>query len=200
MEKLNSWYLQSKQFESYACIENAFTAQECEEIKKYCDSLIEEEAKIGDNHSESGIHKMRKSQVSWLDNFDEPTKAIYRKLTDYVIEVNKQIWNFDLDYIEPLQYTKYTNLNDRYGYHIDIPYDSQHYRKLSFSLQLNDERDYRGCDLKLKVSSDEEMNIKISRKQGSLNFFPSFTLHEVTPLEAGQRCSLVGWVCGPRFK
>jgi len=31
-------------------------------------------------------------------------------------------------------------------------------------------------------------------------FFPSYTLHEVTPVTKGTRYTLVGWVHGPAFK
>jgi predicted 2-oxoglutarate/Fe(II)-dependent dioxygenase YbiX len=35
---------------------------------------------------------------------------------------------------------------------------------------------------------------------GSLSVFPSYQLHEVTPVESGIRRALVGWVIGPKFK
>ena len=39
------------------------------------------------------------------------------------------------------------------------------------------------------------------RKQiGDLVVFPSYVLHEVTPVTKGERNSLVCWVTGPSFK
>jgi PKHD-type hydroxylase len=40
----------------------------------------------------------------------------------------------------------------------------------------------------------------LSEERGKLIFFPSWTLHDVTPVTEGIRRSLVGWVAGPRFK
>ena len=38
------------------------------------------------------------------------------------------------------------------------------------------------------------------REQGQIIVFPSYTLHEVTPITKGTRYSLVSWVSGPSFK
>ena len=40
----------------------------------------------------------------------------------------------------------------------------------------------------------------VLKVRGSVNYFPSYMLHEVTPLERGTRYALVGWVNGPAFK
>ena len=40
----------------------------------------------------------------------------------------------------------------------------------------------------------------MTKKQGTLIAFPSYTLHEVTPLISGTRYSLVAWLGGPTFK
>ena len=38
------------------------------------------------------------------------------------------------------------------------------------------------------------------RKKGTIIFFPSYTLHEVTKVTKGTRRALVGWATGPAFK
>ena len=40
----------------------------------------------------------------------------------------------------------------------------------------------------------------VKRKRGFLTAFPSFSLHEVSPVTKGERYSLVGWITGPAFK
>ena len=67
---------------------------------------------------------------------------------------------------------------------------------MSFSIQLDPEDSYEGCDLTFNGLPKNE----ILRKQGTIVFFPSFILHTVTPLLSGTRRSLVGWICGPDFK
>ena len=38
------------------------------------------------------------------------------------------------------------------------------------------------------------------KEQGTLTAFPSYVLHEVTPLTKGTRYSLVAWIGGKDFK
>ena len=40
----------------------------------------------------------------------------------------------------------------------------------------------------------------MSKAQGTLILFPSFILHEVTPVTKGERNSLVSWITGKPFK
>ena len=70
-------------------------------------------------------------------------------------------------------------------------------RKLSFSVQLSDPDSYKGGDLLLKISNEPT---SVKRTRGAVIFFPSYILHEVTPVKQGVRKSLVGWVTGPRWK
>ena len=70
-------------------------------------------------------------------------------------------------------------------------------RKLSISVQLSDESSYDGCELHLL--NDEHPHVA-KKDLGSLTAFPSYTLHEVTSLEKGERFALVTWVTGESFK
>ena len=64
-------------------------------------------------------------------------------------------------------------------------------------MQLSDPSEYEGGELKL-YNGHEPITIK--REKGLIVFFPSYTLHEVTPVTKGERYTLVGWVHGPAFK
>jgi predicted 2-oxoglutarate/Fe(II)-dependent dioxygenase YbiX len=46
----------------------------------------------------------------------------------------------------------------------------------------------------------EEPLINIPKEQGTLIAFPSFMLHEVSPIKKGTRYSLVAWITGENFK
>ena len=70
-------------------------------------------------------------------------------------------------------------------------------RKLSISIQLTDPTKYEGGDLNLYWSDDP---VTMKNNKGSLFIFPSYMLHEVTPVTKGERNSLVCWVNGPQFK
>jgi PKHD-type hydroxylase len=70
-------------------------------------------------------------------------------------------------------------------------------RKLSFSVMLTDPEEYEGGELLLKIDS---FPITPPNKKGTVIFFPSYVLHEVTPVTKGTRKTLVGWVLGPKFR
>jgi PKHD-type hydroxylase len=195
-----SWYLNIKDLNPWAYTEKLFTPEECEAIKLIADKLDVEEAQVG-NLQEGKIeirHSLRKNRVAWIDSDAEESKWIFRRLTDSLNTVNEQFWKFNLDYIEALQYTMYDQKDDHYGSHMDSSFRSIHYRKLSFTVQLDEDSSYEGGDLEISVGSEF---VKTGQRGiGTVIYFPSFMHHRVLPVTEGQRRSLVGWVCGPAFK
>jgi hypothetical protein len=141
-----SWYLKYHHSEAWAFVDNLFTAEECDQIKALAAGLPVQEAKVGkDKQAGDGGELdlvLRKNTVSWMNSSDPEAAWIYRKLTDAVNTVNKQFWEYELDYIETLQYTIYDEYDDHYHGHIDMMLTGLHMRKLSFSLQLDDENSY----------------------------------------------------------
>ena len=73
------------------------------------------------------------------------------------------------------------------------------FRKVSFSVQLSNPSDYEGGDLRFYRHSTTKF-MEAPKDKGTLILFPSWTIHEVTPVTAGTRYSLVSWVNGPRWK
>ena len=86
-------------------------------------------------------------------------------------------------------------MKGHYDWHVDAGNGNVATRKLSFTLQLSDPSTYEGCDL---LVNDHATPITGSREQGSINFFPSYMTHKVTPIEKGVRYALVIWVHGSR--
>jgi PKHD-type hydroxylase len=80
---------------------------------------------------------------------------------------------------------------------VDVGYDRNMNRKLSFVLFLNDVSEYEGGKLLLYNATEPLIPEAL---KGTIVFFPSYVLHEVTPVTKGTRNTLVGWVSGPRFK
>jgi len=193
MSIATTWYLETKGFEAWAYIDNFLSADECEKVKEIANKHVKEQALI-----DSGLNtEIRKNTVAFLNSAVKDDQWIYRKITDAINSMNKTFWNFDLDYIEVLQYTEYNNTGDKYKAHLDIGKDYIHYRKLSFTILLDDPSTYEGGNFLIHTRSEGESTHK---KQGTIIAFPSFILHEVTPIIKGSRSSLVGWVCGPAFK
>jgi PKHD-type hydroxylase len=73
-------------------------------------------------------------------------------------------------------------------------------RKVSFSLQLTADDEYKGCDLELGCNFMNDKLAEVMRERGTLILFPSFMAHRVTPILGGTRKALVGWCRGPNFR
>ncbi|MBP9066730.1 MAG: 2OG-Fe(II) oxygenase, partial [Candidatus Microthrix sp.] len=80
-----------------------------------------------------------------------------------------------------------------YGWHPDAATTSP-LRKLTFTLQLSEADSYEGGDLEVQGFGPT------NREVGSMTIFPSFFWHRVTPVTAGERLALVGWMHGPSFR
>jgi PKHD-type hydroxylase len=118
-----------------------------------------------------------------------------------VAEVNRQYFHFDLTgFYEPMQLGVYTgDTGGHYGWHTDSSsQDSGVPRKLSMVLLLSEPSEFEGGEFQVKTTSDEAQTLEL--KRGRAWFFPSYTLHRVTPVTKGVRRSLVLWVGGPPFK
>jgi PKHD-type hydroxylase len=181
---------------AYATI---FDKDECDKIIKYANQLGLADATIGGGNGNFNVdYSIRKSDICWLKPSEE-IQWVYRKCTDFILGLNQQYFNFDLEYIENLQFTCYDGTNSFYQKHIDTLHKNTGYsiRKLSFSIQLNDSCDYDGGDLAFYYQATPNT---VQKQIGLISVFPSYTLHEVTPVTRGTRYSLVGWVCGKPFR
>jgi PKHD-type hydroxylase len=148
--------------------------------------------------------EIRSSQNSWITPCDL-SRWLYEYITDMIQEVNSVHYGFDLAHIEVLQFTRYCDdVQGRYNKHIDCfeyAHNSCSHRKLSFSIQLSEPDSYEGGHLLLFDGRQQLDEMEPApRDLGMISFFPSYTLHEVTPITKGIRYSLVGWVNGPKFR
>ena len=157
------------------------------------------------------LKKKRDSNIVWLNE-----AWIYREIQPYIHKANKNAdWNFQWDCSEHCQFTKY-NTGQYYDWHRDgwgesynkpdKPYEHKKIRKLSVTLSLSDEKDYKGGDLEFDFGDTEPSKERASRKcteirsKGSLVVFPSSVWHRVCPVKSGTRYSLVIWSLGWPFK
>ena len=108
------------------------------------DSVIENASK----------YSQRKSKNFWINH--------PKVLEDFMViakRVNKEAgWNYDIDAIEPLQYTEYSSeVQGHYDWHADQhpkPYDDGRVRKISFSILLNDE--YTGGGFEIETGNPNQ--------------------------------------------
>lgn len=190
------WHLKTQNYEPYCWNTSVFNCEEIERIKVIGRRLDMSRAQTGGAGENCLDH--RRSFNSWIFP-NQHTSWIYERLTNLVQQNNERFFNFDLSMIENLQFTYYNSSeNGCYKSHVDpLNWKNPHNRKLSVVVQLSDPAEYEGGELKLYTSYNPTT---IEREKGMVITFPSYTLHEVTPVTKGERYSLVAWVHGPAFK
>lgn len=183
--------------EPYIWIKDVFNAEEIARIIAIGKSKPTVDGGVENKNQDAGY--ARRSKISWIGP-DASTVFIFERLTDAIVKLNKAFYDYELTQIEDLQFSEYDeSYQGMYRNHTDDGYDTNHYRKLSFTLQLSDPADYEGGDLNIyRFKLDEPMSVK--KEKGMLAAFPSWTIHEVTPVTKGTRYTLVGWVHGPKFR
>lgn len=189
------WYLNQKNYNRYCWNTNVFSCEEIERIR-----VIGRRLNVNRSVTGNGENCLdhRRSFNSWIHP-NEHTSWIYERLTNLVHQNNQDHFNFDLTTIETLQFTYYSSEEDGcYKGHVDpLEWNLPHNRKLSIVVQLSSPEEYEGGELRLYNSHDPFI---IKKEKGMVVTFPSYTLHEVTPVTKGERYSLVAWVHGPPFK
>ena len=192
----SSWDFQSDQIQLYAFWNNAFSKEECQAITNIAKNKGLIEGKIGIQNGVKSDVRVRESNISWLYPNDD-MDWVFRRVTDITLNLNEKFFKFDLFGInEGFQFTNYKAPSGKYGKHVDrglnIPV-----RKLSMSIQLTNPEEYEGGELYLYTTDKGDL---MDKTQGTLILFPSYVLHEVTPVTKGERNSLVTWVTGKQFK
>lgn len=142
---------------------------------------------------------MRRADLVWVDDlpgFD----WVMDRMTALVAEGNRQAFGFDLtDFGESAQVARYgAEREGHFAWHSDIgrgPLAAR--RKLTVVVQLSDPAAYDGGALELWPAAQVE---QAPRQRGLATVFPSFILHRVTPVTAGERFSLTLWAHGPAFR
>jgi|688.fasta_scaffold625852_2 PKHD-type hydroxylase len=187
------WPFELDHVEDWAYFKGAFTAEECGKIIEIGNARIVDDSRIRGNEVANDI---RDSKNSWIMPCDD-SHWIFRRVTDVIVDLNSKFFKFDLyGFIEGFQFTRYDAPGGKYDQHIDRGLNTWT-RKLSFTLQLSDPKDYVGGDLELYYGKEPTIPTK---EQGFVAVFPSYVLHRVTPVTKGTRYSLVAWITGPSFK
>lgn len=185
---------------SHIIIKNFMNLENIERIKELGNEKEFETSRIGGlgNSPEATQQSLeiRSSTNTWIEP-NEKSEWLFRQLTDAINEANKKFFGFNLTAFEHLQFTKYSEeLRGRYGLHADVYGLMSEMRKLSVVIMLSDPADYAGGELKISLGEHAET---VNNEQGTAIFFPSYCIHEVTPVTRGTRLTLVTWVRGPKF-
>ena len=174
---------------NFVSYNNVFTKEECNEIINYSNNYIE-------NHTSNIEINMKMCYLLP----DKKNNFIYDRIRKLVIETNMNIWNYNLyDFGEPIKFLEY---NEKYNSQLKVHNDIgtvrgwESFRKLTIIVQLTDENTYEDCNLMIQNC---DKLVTTNKNQGSIIIFPSFMMHQVTPITKGIRNSLVLWAYGPPF-
>jgi PKHD-type hydroxylase len=193
-----SWLLQRDMVENWAYWDDAFSAEECKKIIDYALQKPKEKGAISGTFDTPGVINSahRNNSIIWIKEDDPNTKFVMERLTNIINELNSKYFKFNIyGFCEPLQFTEYNAPSEYYKRHIDKMYNGI-IRKLSVVVQLTDSTEYEGGELIIYSGNSTPMR----KTQGSVIIFPSYVLHEVTPVIKGTRHSLVAWLAGDPFK
>lgn len=176
---------------SLAAFEKAFTPEECAQLIADFTPLLRP-ASV-DTLDVAQSQRIRKSSAAFIPP-GESTNWVFKRLGRFAREINDAIYGFDLgQFREGFQFTRY-EVGEYYGPHFDIGPGKLTERKLSMTVQLSDPADYTGGELVIYPE------FVAAKERGSMTVFPSFMCHDVRPVQAGVRYSLVSWLSGPPFK
>lgn len=188
----------SKAIEPFCYFYDLFTREELDYLQNFTKQNQQQDASVGSAGAGAVLPHIRRSKVGWMP-YSEQHTWVYDRLAHAVSDINSKFYNFSISgFGEDIQLTNYnSNDNGMYGWHVD--YNSGNLsRKLSVVVQLSDPSEYEGGNLQLKPFSDEPMTV--NKQRGLVTIFPSFVLHQVTPVVSGSRQTLVCWITGEAFR
>jgi predicted 2-oxoglutarate/Fe(II)-dependent dioxygenase YbiX len=176
-----------------------FTPQECDRIIQLVRDAYPVTSSVGGTKESSKIDRsIRSADIYNLEN-DEENKWIYDKVTNAVSVANAMHFDYDISgithSIQLIHYKADAEVPGHYDWHVDAGRGEPATRKISFTAQLSDPRDYEGCEL---LVNDHGNIIEAPKERGSINMFPSYQVHKVCPITRGERFALVLWIHGSR--
>jgi PKHD-type hydroxylase len=178
--------------------EYTFNPQECEAVRRLSDKLYPIKSTVGDGDDNKYDPSVRAVDTYNIEYSDE-TAWIFKKIAAAVGKANAEYYKYDLYGItHALQLLHYKDVeHGHYDWHVDCGNGNSATRKISVSVPLTPSNKYQGGDLLINNNGNIINTVK---EQGCVHMFPSFLLHQVTPVTAGERWVIVIWINGPRFK
>ena len=157
---------------------------------KIVQKLKAEESSWQDGKKTAGSHAAKIKSNFQLDRKSKISLEIQDLIINKIIS-NPLLKSFTLpSLIHGVMFTKSLTGNG-YGTHIDNPYMPSGRSDLSFTLFLNDPKEYQGGELCIQTFNKTE---KIKLSAGEMIIYPSTQLHSVAKVKKGERYVCVGWI------
>lgn len=187
---------QKPYFVEYLSYDTLFLPHELDRIEARWNAGTSETATVAGSAEQKADESLRKSSLVFLPP-DPESHWIFSKLEMVAQQSNYERFGFDVTgFHELLQLAEYGE-GDFFTWHMDFGPGMISHRKLSLTVQLSEADAYEGGDLQFMINDRIET---APRTRGSVVIFPSFVMHRVTPVTAGIRRSIVGWVSGPPYR
>ena len=83
-----------------------FTPEECQRIIEFSSTFLKEEAKVTGGKKPQRVNKkVRNCQIVWIADNDE-NKWIFERVEKAFRDVNEELYQFDIDFLEHIQVTE----------------------------------------------------------------------------------------------
>lgn len=177
-------------------IPGAFSSDDCDRIVALARGATPRDAGLVGANTQ---HDIRRANLVWIHDVPGATWVMDR-IIDIVATANRDVFDVALrEFGESAQVARYgAERKGHFDWHSDIgtgPWASQ--RKLTLVVQLSDPAGYTGGQLQVWPS---HAAITAAADKGTATLFPSYLLHRVTPVTAGERHSLTIWAHGPHYR
>jgi len=190
----------------YAYAEAVFSQQELAAILQMTKSMELKTGTVAQREnsklSTSVNQEIRTSKTAFF-SLNSSNRWIFEKLDEVLLAMNSEYFQMNVWGYDEIQYSEYREEDSgEYRWHMDTNLSSENIepnggmRKLSMSLLLND--DFEGGKFQMNLSSEKKPQT-IEMAAGTLILFPSFMLHQITPVTKHIRKSLVLWLVGNKF-
>lgn len=141
--------------------------------------------------------EQRSTLAYWLPR-DAANDWVYEIITGIFTAANAEA-RYDIvpSVNDPIQILRY-DATDKgvFVWHADTMPDDMT-RKMSVVIPLSDPADYEGGELEFNQGGAA---CQVVQEPGKPIIFPSWLIHQVAPVTAGRRYSLVAWIRGPNWR
>lgn len=192
--------LPSRNLDRFGTITKAFSDEEIDRILFFEKILNFSPAKIGIGDGDINP-AVRLSETAFF-HVDENTKWLWEKIAVYASTVNYDLFLYDVEGIQTLQFTRYNGSDSveesgHYSWHCDAEVNAykKYDRKISGILMLSDKDEYVGGEFQVDLRANFNPMI-INLDKGDIFVFDSQRTHRVTPVTSGVRKTLVFWIVG----
>lgn len=192
----------------FSTTKHFFREEDIPRLRALVPELVDATVSAADDSGTTALQVKNSDIRASRVGFVEPSASaewLYKLISAGIAHHNQTYYDYAIEGVETLQFSEYPAGSGYYDRHMDwgagqIFGRNDLCRKLSFTIQLSKPDSYEGGDLVLHSGRELDLETRTTMREfGCLTVFPSWLLHEVTPVTVGTRRSLVGWVVGPDF-